>query len=1006
MAAPGENLYVPVLNGNFSYQSGTSLAAPLVTAAVADTIGYFKKRGWFYNPWIIEDTLINGSPTAPQLWGSAIKKVRLGKNLNFKTLSDYLVSLNSKTDEERRQQPSDNPEAGFGLNRGLASVNRQPIKLEVYTKEMFVNVKAQSQVQAVIYYDDATTLVVSDAAQWSSADPNLKISSTGMAYPQTAGNYQVTAKYLGLTGSATIQAVNFSTLTGSNGVLKELKVVHGYNFPNNDMGISGCSDCRLYATYTDGRYRQVQNYTRILTRTLKSGQVVTQNYSPPTSDSEPFYIGGANITISFLYNGIRLDYPWYVPKFTVQTQVAKSNTDFFLKGYGLPDNSVFSVQADNFVGCVHQSVDEFGKINSRSILVLNTYPRDCNVPDGSCLPVKKWMTQKINYKSGSGVSLGRVSENIIPLDNNTTTLTYNCEFTHWGDGNLNKLVLSKDFQIQNTKPVSLTFSGSGGGFFNPITSLSITAGAPVEQVIVGTYIIYDNGQSLNISGRANYQILNSKGSSSPLNWVEQYSSLAFARIFDGQKGEVMTVMATDPVTGLSNSLKVTMPNIPFPQPPALTPVNVQIQGMLPAKTDSSYCVAHGNDSPFAGGDGSNANPYIICSVQQLIKSTLLASYRLEANLDLSQINLNSIPIKLNIVPGGYFDGNGFTISNLITADATNDQFIFDIQSNFGSQQFFKNVNFKNISIRGAKAALIQHSMWNNLSIENIHADQIYIEGNSVSNVFTDGALKNSSFTSVQFKSNPSFTKYIVGAGMGTGENVYIEFSALGAPGSLIQGAVATGQILNSYVKATVRSGVSSQITGASGSPLVGSKIEMDVNAPGGYFQAMIGGCRTSDFIYDSRDLGKTPYFGILNSEFSGNILLGSDTTGGTYTSVGPCLSDGSIAKVSGLKVNANVNARIISGLATSDPLAPLKFPYFANSDVKLILNNVPVGSEVSRYFGNRKGFRNYPIFTYVNNVNVNLTWPEGNNTAPDIYKDANGQPSQTIQSLIPVGWEN
>ncbi len=77
-------------------------------------------------------------------------------------------------------------------------------------------------------------------------------------------------------------------------------------------------------------------------------------------------------------------------------------------------------------------------------------------------------------------------------------------------------------------------------------------------------------------------------------------------------------------------------------------------------------------SKFAGGDGSEENPYIIESAEQLnaVRDDLGAHYRLGNDIDLSAYSLGQgwvpIGIDINFNPfNGTFDGNGYAIKNLM-----------------------------------------------------------------------------------------------------------------------------------------------------------------------------------------------------------------------------------------------------------------------------------------------------------------------------------------------------
>ncbi|MBU3107472.1 hypothetical protein [Clostridium gasigenes] len=91
------------------------------------------------------------------------------------------------------------------------------------------------------------------------------------------------------------------------------------------------------------------------------------------------------------------------------------------------------------------------------------------------------------------------------------------------------------------------------------------------------------------------------------------------------------------------------------------------------------------------GSGTNADPYIITSVEQLsgVRDNLSASYKLANDIDLD--NLTWIPIENNTTPFiGTFDGNGYAIQNLKINQPS--------QSYVGLFGSINNATVKNISI--------------------------------------------------------------------------------------------------------------------------------------------------------------------------------------------------------------------------------------------------------------------------------------------------------------------
>ncbi len=80
---------------------------------------------------------------------------------------------------------------------------------------------------------------------------------------------------------------------------------------------------------------------------------------------------------------------------------------------------------------------------------------------------------------------------------------------------------------------------------------------------------------------------------------------------------------------------------------------------------------HAAGGNFGGGNGTEINPYIIEDAADLlaVNNRKTASYRLNADIDLSGYNFSDAPIQE--IAAGHFDGNGHVVKNLkITGDAT------------------------------------------------------------------------------------------------------------------------------------------------------------------------------------------------------------------------------------------------------------------------------------------------------------------------------------------------
>ena len=118
-------------------------------------------------------------------------------------------------------------------------------------------------------------------------------------------------------------------------------------------------------------------------------------------------------------------------------------------------------------------------------------------------------------------------------------------------------------------------------------------------------------------------------------------------------------------------------------------------------------------SPFGGGDGAVATPYLVCSVTQLLQiSDLTKNYKLKADLDLTSISF----LPLGTYAAGYsgvFDGANHMISNwtyaaanlsdgaaTIQAGTTHADYAVGFFRSLQSGAIVKNLTLSNVSIKG------------------------------------------------------------------------------------------------------------------------------------------------------------------------------------------------------------------------------------------------------------------------------------------------------------------
>jgi hypothetical protein len=103
---------------------------------------------------------------------------------------------------------------------------------------------------------------------------------------------------------------------------------------------------------------------------------------------------------------------------------------------------------------------------------------------------------------------------------------------------------------------------------------------------------------------------------------------------------------------------------------------------------------------FAGGDGSSANPYVICNADQLnnVRTSLASSYVVKSDIELSAY-INWLPIGDNTNPfAGTLDGQNFVISNLKIDRATTDY--VGLFGYTASGSVIQKVKLDNVNVKG------------------------------------------------------------------------------------------------------------------------------------------------------------------------------------------------------------------------------------------------------------------------------------------------------------------
>lgn len=130
-------------------------------------------------------------------------------------------------------------------------------------------------------------------------------------------------------------------------------------------------------------------------------------------------------------------------------------------------------------------------------------------------------------------------------------------------------------------------------------------------------------------------------------------------------------------------------------------------------TTAAVSSASAENADFDGGNGSESDPYLISSAEQLllVNNDLTASYKLNADIDLSELNNKTLiagytydyvdmttgDMDMTKTFSGVFDGNGHTLSNYVYTTDGNQMAVGIFGAVTGT---VKNLNVENIEISG------------------------------------------------------------------------------------------------------------------------------------------------------------------------------------------------------------------------------------------------------------------------------------------------------------------
>ncbi len=773
---PGEDIIGIEHLSHLNTVSGSGVSAALTGGAIAHIISFYKSKGWYYSPWLIEDTLMNGSPVASSLPDTG-KTVRRKKYLNFTTLKDFITTLNSGTEEQARSQATDNPEGGQSINLSSVQPGERPMKMDVYSKASNVYVKDRSQFQAVYYYTSGAVKVVTDQVVWSSSDSaNFPVDQQGIVRPKIAGTFTITAvdTATGLTNAYTTQAISVDSISGESAKLVrlELRDMWGgstkYISPINGgyKMLDPMLYADVYAIYDNGIARKITDNT--VYTVFLNGQVLGAEYiqNRPAFGNlvhYGFFRGGQTHDLVIFYRGFQQHLKIQTPAYSFvgwkwpynihsapYSQPVASYTETKVTLYNL--GQWFGIQY-KIPTCYF-----LGKEMTCPTTVLSDSGYGCGSTACGYLPTTTLPSEGLSVPG----AFGQGSQ--VPVGN----YKVNQEFYFWGDNSGQRSTSSIDVQvIAAPRTPVIAVAGWPAGFpeesSSPDSSEKTVQLAPVclgiqalvynrnSDLGIDEFLrkqIYDSVAQINISSGAGVYtgfqadsgtggiLMNEPVIKPQLNLT--LTDLNISKQIVGPDRIVTDAMDTDLNVGekiFGNSGLATQKSLPaLPVTPVKNPVCLN-----PAKNNGSH-----------SGTGSEGDPFIICKWPEfntmILSLSDVDSYGTYLALG-ADIDLSSETKPMMNFPHGIksIDGRNYHVRNGNIIDTENDVFIFR------SVNFIHNIIFQNNNLTGKNTSLIAYgsNVWSIYAYDNILVGDYVsvIAQNSVfvKNIFTRNQLRYSNY---------------------------------------------------------------------------------------------------------------------------------------------------------------------------------------------------------------------------------------------------------------------
>lgn len=341
LAAPGKGIKTVSLNNELVTKNGTSYSASMAAGGAAMIIAFFKQkqkeaklagddsREWYYSPWMVEDILLNGSRVLEELSSTKVKyelseemvwngeryplnavpegekAVRLSKSLHLGDLSDYLLHISGLSFDERRRQETDNKEEGRGFDPQLSEEDGvELIGIQAYTEKAIFRNLDRLQVQAVAYFSNGSSKVITNEVSWKSSSPDeVPIDNQGVAYPdyEFQGAAEFTANYRGVASTShSVFIVDRNVVTGENTLVPtELRLVIE---KKPGQFVDARITTKVLASFANGRTRDVTEYASIST---SDSRLYYPGYFAGSFNRQSKALPGEKVIFTAFYYGVK-----------------------------------------------------------------------------------------------------------------------------------------------------------------------------------------------------------------------------------------------------------------------------------------------------------------------------------------------------------------------------------------------------------------------------------------------------------------------------------------------------------------------------------------------------------------------------------------------------------------------------------------------------------------------------------------------------------------------------